>query len=105
LEVFFWQLANNEVSSAISVFILSDEIDRGHLIAQQEFLIVPGETVRSLYLKIVNLTSDVLANTIRIVLENKKITPIVNSHEKSSYFPMPTRSSYKKFKKAKKRWT
>ena len=104
LEVFFWQLANNEVSSAISVFILSNEIDRGHLIAQQEFLIVPGETVRSLYLKITNLTSEILADTIRKVLENEKIIPIINIHKKSSYYPMPTRKAYRKFKQAKKRW-
>lgn len=104
LEVFFWQLANNEKTSAISIFTMTDKIDEGKLIEAREFIIDANETVRSLYEKISIMTAERMSFNISKILDVQKIEVITNTNEKSSYYGMPDRNSFKKFRKSGRSW-
>ena len=104
LEVFFWQLANNEKSSAISLFTMTDKIDTGQLIECTDFLIAPKESVRSLYEKISLLTAERMSLNIKKILQSGKVTEVLNTNDKSSYYGMPNRAAFKKFRKTGRKW-
>lgn len=103
-EVFFWMLANNETSTAISVFELTDSIDNGPLISQFEFSIDSKDSVKSLYKKLTFHTADLVSHTIAKIVEVEQILTIDNPEKNSSYYPMPTREAYRLFRKNNRRW-
>ncbi len=103
LEVFFWQLANGETSSGTSVFYLTEKIDAGKVIMQEEFSIDPDETVASLYAKLTMVTAQLLVVAIEKFKRGEKFE-IFLPVGKGAYYPMPTREAYKKFKTAGRKW-
>ena len=102
LEVFFWQLANNETESAVSIFEITPRIDEGKIYWCKSCLIDKDETVESLYEKITNLACNGLTSVIKSIDNGENVSYI--SKEKSSYFPMPTRGAVRKFLADKKRF-
>ncbi len=102
LEVFFWQLANNETESAVSIFEITPKIDFGNIYWCETCKIDQSETVESLYIKITNLACKGLISVIDSI--DKGINKSYISTEKPSYFPMPTRTAVRKFLADKKKF-
>lgn len=103
LEVFFWALANGEKESGVSVFYVSEKIDFGRIIYQKEFPIDEDETVESIYIKLTGLCAKAVNNVLLRIKSQEEIEtkPIVG---KGSYFAMPTREAYRKFKQTGRKW-
>lgn len=102
LEVFFWMLANGEKTGGTTVFELSEKVDQGLILRQVEWEILPTETVRSIYAKLTESAAQVLIS----VLEDY---PSLEAYEVpcervETYFPMPTRTAYKRFVRSGRRW-
>ena len=49
LEVFFWQMANSEKETAVSVFYLTDKVDVGEVIEQETVPILDTYSMQNLY--------------------------------------------------------
>ncbi len=96
LEVFFWALANGEKKTGASVFFIEPKIDAGRVFEQEEVDIAPDETVASLYSKITVLCGRLLVKGIRD-LDADTLTHFAPCGE-DSYFPMPTRAAYRRFR-------
>jgi methionyl-tRNA formyltransferase len=103
LEVFFWALANGETSSGVSVFYLDEKIDAGKVIMQEQFVITNEETVRSIYIKLTEIAGRLLVSSLEKFKRQKKFSHIP-TFGKGSYYPLPTRSCYKKFKASGRKW-
>ncbi len=103
LEVFFWALANRETSSGVSVFYLSEKIDQGQVILQEKFEITDTETVESIYMKLTEVAGRLLSDAVKKIIRNESF-PEIFSHDKGSYYPMPTHIAYKKFKASGRKW-
>ena len=95
LEVFFWQIANNEKYSAVSVFQLTPSIDIGNIYWCKEFIIDKQESVAKFYIRITRYAVNGLIKVINMI-ENNNLDNI-ESNEKGSYFPMPTRKCFRRF--------
>lgn len=103
LEVFFWALANNEKSSGVSVFYLTEKIDAGKVIMQEEFVIAEDETLVSIYAKLTRVTAKLLIETIKKFKKDEPFS-IIDSSGDGQYYPMPTREAYRKFTRLGKKW-
>jgi methionyl-tRNA formyltransferase len=103
LETFFWVLANDEKKSGVSVFYVAEKIDAGEVIMQEPFDVAADETVESIYHKLTVICARLLSDTLSILKNNGQFNryPQVG---KGSYFPMPTKEAYKRFKKSGKKW-
>lgn len=102
LEVFFWQLANDEKESAVSVFELTSKVDIGKIFWQREFSIKQGETVEGLYTYITQLACEGIIDVIRSV--DSGTTMVIPPAQNSSYYPMPTRKAVRKFLASNKKF-
>lgn len=103
LEVFFWALANGETKSGCSVFYVTEKIDTGKVILQEEFLIDEDETVDSIYAKLTKICARLMSLSLDKLINKEEFT-IYPSDGKGSYYPMPTREAYNKFKKTGRKW-
>lgn len=103
LEVFFWALSNEETKSGCSVFYITEKIDAGKVILQEEFLIGDDETVDSIYKKLTEICARLMSLSLKKLINNEEFN-IYPSDGKGSYFPMPTRAAYKNFIKTGRKW-
>lgn len=103
LETFFWVLANGEKTSGVSVFYVSEKIDAGQVIMQEPFNVTDNETVESIYSKLTGICARLLSETLSGLKSNRQFS-IYPQQGKGSYFPMPTKEAYKRFKKSGKKW-
>lgn len=103
LEVFFWALANYEKKSGCSVFYVTEKIDSGQVILQEEFIINEDETVKSIYEKLTEICARLMSLSLRKLIRNDEFKTYP-SDGNGSYFPMPTREAYRKFKKTGRKW-
>lgn len=103
LEVFFWALANGETSSGVSVFYLDEKIDAGKVIMQERFDISVDETVESLYTKLTAISARLLITTVEKFKRDEEFQ-VFSSAGRGSYFPMPTREAYRRFKASARKW-
>lgn len=104
LEVFFWALANQEKASGVSVFDLSAKIDVGQVFLQEAFDIVPDETVESIYEKLTDITARLLSEGVSLRIRSAELESIP-SEGKGSYYPMPTREAYARFRRSGHGWS
>jgi folate-dependent phosphoribosylglycinamide formyltransferase PurN len=106
LEVFFWMLANDEQQGGTSVFLLERQIDVGTIVAQETWPIEREDTVVSLYKRLTESCARLLSQTVggdadhmaRMIASCQPVKVV------PSYFPMPTRESYRRFREAGRRW-
>ncbi len=103
LEVFFWALANKEPKSGCSVFYVTEKIDTGKVILQEEFLIDDNETVKSIYEKLTEICARLMSLSLDKLLRGDEFN-IYPSEGKGSYFPMPTMEAYRRFKSTGRKW-
>jgi methionyl-tRNA formyltransferase len=103
LETFFWQLANNEVTGAVSVYHLEESIDSGKIISTSKYHINSVETVTSHYNKLSILLGELLFSVLKDFIESS-VLPKGQFVKEGDYFPMPTKKSFRQFKKLKRKW-
>jgi len=103
LETFFWALANGEKESGVSVFYLTEKVDVGKIIMQEKFAISHDETVKSIYEKLTKISAKLMSQTLYKISKGETFNeyPQVVG---DSYYPMPTREVYKRFKQSGKKW-
>lgn len=104
LEVFFWMMANGESHGGTSVFLLTSEVDIGHVIETERWPIHPTDTVVGVYKRLSDSCAKLMSRAIqRTDLADIRATaPIPRGS--GTYFPMPTREAYRRFKRSGHRW-
>ena len=103
LETFFWALANGEKESGVSVFYLTEKVDVGKIIMQEKFAISHDETVKSIYEKLTKISAKLMSQTLHKISKGEtfyEYPQVVGD----SYYPMPTREVYKRFKQSGRKW-
>ena len=97
LEPFFWVLANEEKQTGISLFRISEFIDRGEIIFQQSISLSNSEKMSALYEKLNRMGGFAIKMHILDSIPAERKKPDITTVS-SGYFPMPTRESMKRFR-------
>ena len=81
-----WAIMNGEEKTGVSTFFLDDKIDTGAIILQKETEIEPDETVGHLHDKLMDLGSDLVIDTLKLI-EKDNVTTITQPEKavKSAY--------------------
>lgn len=103
LEVFFWMMADGVRDAGVSVFRLTSKVDAGDVLLQRPFTIEDDDTVVSVYAKLTALTGRLVADAIQRFRDGSPFDAVEPATE-ASYFPMPTRDAWRRFRKRGKRW-
>ena len=102
LEVFFWQMANGEPNSGVSIFRVTPKVDYGAVLNQQIVPISRSETMASLYEKITVVAAALLVKSIGEIDAGTTVErPALGT---GSYYGMPTRAAVRKFRRAGRRF-
>ena len=91
----FWALANHEKKAGVTLHQMSEQIDAGRIINQQEIIIAEKETEHSLYLK----CSQVGGRLLREFILKFGPVDFKDNREEGRYFSLPTRAAVSNFKK------
>lgn len=104
LEVFFWMMANGESQGATSVFLLTPEVDIGHVIEEECWPIWSTDTVIGVYTRLTESCAKLMSRAIRRtdLADIRASAPIPD--REGSYYPMPTRAAYRRFRQRGYRW-
>jgi methionyl-tRNA formyltransferase len=78
-------IINNEDKSGVTVHFLTEEMDKGDIIEQEEFVLTPFDTTKSCFRKARELEGSVLYRALLSLQENK-IRPLKQNEEESSVF-------------------
>jgi methionyl-tRNA formyltransferase len=84
-----WAIMNGEKTLGASVHWMTEEVDRGDILAQQEVAIEPRDTAESLFHKICAVGGPLLARTVED-LEAGRVQPRVQDHRRASYYGVPS---------------
>src|SRR5690606_17716005 len=93
---------NDEEYIGVTVHLMSGQIDKGAILAQEKIRIHELDTVDSLYQKCFTISAAVCLEALHLLADPKDQPP---SHEvltEASYFSFPTKEQWKEFR-AKKR--
>ena len=71
-----WAIINGETKTGVTTFFIDEKIDTGAIILQESIAIEPDETVGSLHDKLMNLGSDLVLKTVKII-ENQTVTTTI----------------------------
>jgi len=81
-----WSIINSEILSAITTFLVSNELDKGDILKSTSLVIFPNDDYGNLYRRSSKIGSKLLFKTIDQFL-NKKILPISQKNQKSTRAP------------------
>ncbi len=84
-----WAIMNGEKTTGATVHVMTDELDRGDVLAQQEVAIDPRDTAESLFHKVCAVGGPLLARTIEDV-EAGRVQPRPQDPRRASYYGAPT---------------
>lgn len=106
---YFWKLVHREKISGVTIHTMTEEIDKGRILAIKTFKIRKNDDVISLGIKSGKAGVKLLKKTLRIIKKEgyksfkaKKITTL----RKSGYFGLPTRAAVDKlYKQNKEVWS
>lgn len=84
-----WAILNGEKTIGATVHVMTEEVDRGDILAQQEVAIDPRDTSESLFHKICAVGGPLLARTVEDV-EAGRVDPRVQDPHRASYYGVPT---------------
>ena len=76
-----WAIINGETKTGVTTFFIDDKIDTGAIILQESIAIQPNETVGSLHDKLMDLGSDLVLETVKII-ENQKVKTTIQPQTK-----------------------
>lgn len=69
-----WAIINGETTTGVTTFFIDEKIDTGAIIMKEEIVIGPDETVGSLHDKLMNLGSEVVLKTVKLIEDGKVST-------------------------------
>jgi len=93
----FWVLSNGEQETGVTLHYMDEGIDTGEIYSQKRIEITPHESVHSLYLRCCAAGSDLLSDSLEMMLRNRwQRTP---QQEGGTYFSAPTRDAYRLLRK------
>ncbi len=100
----FWALANGEGSTGSTVHYMSEEIDRGDVLLQEEVPILPTDTFHSLVERTkVDIGPKLLLEAITRI-EEGRAEPVEVDWAQSSYFSFPDDEAVRRFRQARRRF-
>ncbi len=79
-----WTILAGDTTTGVTVMLVDEGMDTGDILAQEEIELAPDETVASLTPRLVEISNDMLINTIPVYLRGE-IKPEVQDHEAASY--------------------
>jgi len=94
----FWQLANGESRSGVTIHYIDEGTDTGDIISQQEYEITSDETHHSLCLKNAHVTARLLPEVLKRI-EAGSALRIPQRESEATTFPFPTREATRAFLK------
>lgn len=98
----FWMMRNGEDRAGVTVFFVTEAIDLGHVVEQQEFPILPEETLEQFIIRSRVIHSEALLRAIeKIERGNVPTWPL--TREGGSYYSFPTRADYREFRRRGRR--
>lgn len=98
----FWNMYFNEKTSAVTIHTMDPEIDRGKIILQREFDIMPDESLDELIKRTKALGALYLIEVLNSIKQGTIIYKDPDETE-TSYFSFPTRKDVKRFRRMGKR--
>lgn len=93
----FWALTNNEQQTGVSVHYISEGVDQGDIMLQQEIEIKSEETLHSLIGRAKKVGAELLLEAIA-QLEQGDLETKPNPNELGSYYSFPTREDVQRFR-------
>lgn len=99
----FWVLANNEKETGVSYHFITLSIDAGDVIKREIIPIYSHDSVHSLYLRISMLAAQMLPSVIGQI-SAKRVTKDAQDESQASYFGIPDREGYRRFRNNKRRF-
>lgn len=79
-----WAIINGEKETGVTTFFLKHEIDTGSIIFQEKVPILPEENLGDVYLKLMNLGSELVVKTVEAIAENN-VNPKVQDESKAKH--------------------
>ena len=83
-----WAIINGESKTGVSTFFIDEKIDTGAIILKKEIGIFPKETAGELHDKLMNLGSQTVIETLRLIEEDKVITEIQREKEEKTAYKL-----------------
>ena len=81
-----WAIINGETKTGVSTFFIDEKIDTGAIILKKEIEILPKETAGELHDKLMNLGSETVIETLKLIEEGNVVTEIQpEKEEKTAY--------------------
>lgn len=81
-----WAIINGETKTGVSTFFIDDKIDTGAIILKKETDILPQETAGELHDKLMNLGSEAVIETLKLIEIGNVVTEIQpEKEEKTAY--------------------
>jgi len=102
LEVFFWQMANGETHSGVSVFYVGEGIDHGEVLRQRSVPIASSDSMEDVYNNVTEAAAELLCDTAGEIDEKGSAT-VLKVVGKGPYYPMPTRDAMRRFRRRGRR--
>jgi len=99
----FWVLAKGETETGVTIHYMNSGIDSGRILLQKKIEIEENWSLHSLYLKVIDIGSDMIAECIN-TLSTGKMTTFENKVSEGAYFTYPTRKDAKEFRLRKKKF-
>lgn len=84
---FYWALRNGEMTTGVTVHLLSSEVDQGAILLQRVLAIAPEETLGSLRKKLADLSGVAVLEFLTQIADGIELRPIPQPTEGASYFP------------------
>ncbi|MBU0679594.1 MAG: formyl transferase [Verrucomicrobia bacterium] len=103
LDGLFWAMVHEEPTVGVTVHVMNEGIDDGGIVEQQPFDVSPEDTLHALYMKAVDVGSQLLVNAVK-KYEAGDVEVRENRAEEGSSFSWPTAEAGKKFRKTGRRF-
>ena len=94
----FWSLLNGEKQSAVSIHFMTEKIDDGDILKQDKFEIENVKTLHEIYLKLLDVASKTIVESL-IELKENKHSALKNDSSNATYYSFPTKEDGQKFRK------
>jgi methionyl-tRNA formyltransferase len=94
----FWQMYHGEKKIGVTIHYMAAKVDEGVAILQDEWEILPGESLHNLMRRSKRLDAHCMARALRQIQNSKPSQGIDLNHSVGSYFTFPTREQIRDFR-------
>lgn len=99
----FWALAHGDSEVGVTVHLMNEAFDAGDIIAQQATAVAENDTLHSLYFKVMEIGSSLLAGVVED-FASCTVSTTPNDLASGSYFSAPTPEAVRQFRKLGRRF-